>query len=48
MVTLVVSCNPTHGRVIPPSVKAIMGIVTSPTSRLNANPSEEQYRNDTS
>ena len=36
------------GRVIPPSMKAIMGIMTSPTSRSNANPSGEQYRNDTS
>ena len=33
---------------MPPSMKAIIGIVTSPTSQSNANPSEEQYRIDTS
>ena len=33
---------------MPPSMKAIIGIMTSPTSRLNANPSVEQYRIDTS
>ena len=34
--------------VMPPSMKAIMGIMTSPTSRSNATPSVEQYRTDTS
>ena len=33
---------------MPPSMKAIMGIMTSSTSRLNATPSVEQYRTDTS
>ena len=33
---------------MPPSMKAIIGIMTSPTSRSNANPSVEQYRIDTS
>ena len=33
---------------MPPSMKAIVGIMTSPTSRLNATPSVEQYRTDTS
>ena len=33
---------------MPPSIKAIMGIMTSPTSRSNATPSVEQYRIDTS
>ena len=33
---------------MPPSMKAIIGIMTSPTSRLNATPSVEQYRTDTS
>ena len=36
------------GIVIPPSMKAIIGIVTSPTFQSNANPFEEQYRIDTS
>ena len=36
------------GIVIPPFMKAIIGIVTSPTSRSNANPSRELYRIDTS
>ena len=36
------------GRVIPPSMKAIMGIMTSPTSRSNAILSRGQYRRDTS
>ena len=36
------------GRVIPPSMKAIMGITTSPTSRSNAILSRGQYRRDTS
>ena len=31
-----------------PSMKAIMGIMTSPTSRSNATPSMGQYRTDTS
>ena len=31
-----------------PSMKAIMGIMTSPTSRSNATPSVEQYHTDTS
>ena len=33
---------------MPSSMKAIMGIITSPTSRSNATPSVEQYRTDTS
>ena len=33
---------------MPPSMKAIMGIMTSPTFRSNATPSVEQYRTDTS
>ena len=33
---------------MPPSMKAIMGIMTSPTSRSNASLSVEQYRTDTS
>ena len=33
---------------MPPSMKAIMGIMTSPTSRSNATPSVEQYRTDIS
>ena len=33
---------------MPHSKKAIMGIMTSPTSRSNATPSVEQYRTDTS
>ena len=33
---------------MPPSMKAIMGIMTSPTSRSNATPSVEQYHTDTS
>ena len=33
---------------MPPSKKAIIGFMTSPTSRSNANPSVEQYRIDTS
>ena len=33
---------------MPPSMKAIMGIMTSSTSRSNATPSVEQYRTDTS
>ena len=33
---------------MPPSMKAIIGIITSPTSQSNANPSMEQYRIDTS
>ena len=33
---------------MPSSMKAIMGIMTSPTSRSNATPSVEQYRTDTS
>ena len=33
---------------MPPSMKAIMGIMTSPTSRSNATLSVEQYRTDTS
>ena len=33
---------------MPPSMKAIMGITTSPTFRSNATPSVEQYRTDTS
>ena len=32
---------------MPPSMKAIMGIMTSPTSRSNATPSVEQYCIDT-
>ena len=36
------------GRVIPPSMKAIMGIMTSSTSRSNAILSRGQYRKDTS
>ena len=32
---------------MPPSMKAIIGIMTSPTFRLNATPSVEQYRIDT-
>ena len=32
---------------MPPSMKVIMGIMTSPTSRSNATPSVEQYRTDT-
>ena len=36
------------GRVIPPSMKDIMGITTYPTSRSNAIPSKGQYRRDTS
>ena len=36
------------GRVIPPSMKVIMGIMTSPTSRSNAILSRGQYRKDTS
>ena len=34
--------------VMPHSMKAIMGIITSPTFRSNATPSVEQYRTDTS
>ena len=34
--------------VMPPSMKAIMGIMTSPTFRSNATPSVKQYRTDTS
>ena len=34
--------------VMPPSMKAIIGIMTSPTFRSNATPSVEQYRTDTS
>ena len=34
--------------VMPPSMKAIMGIMTSSTSRSNVTPSMEQYRTDTS
>ena len=34
--------------VMPPSMKAIMGIMTSPNFRSNATPSVEQYRTDTS
>ena len=34
--------------VMPPSIKTIMGITTSPTFRSNATPSMEQYRTDTS
>ena len=33
---------------MPPSMKAILGIMTSPTSRSNATPSVEQYRTNTS
>ena len=33
---------------MPPSMKAIIGIMTSPTSQSNATPSVEQYRTDTS
>ena len=33
---------------MPPSMKAIMGIMISPTSRSNATPSVEQYRTDSS
>ena len=33
---------------MPPFMKAIIGIMTSPTSRSNATPSMEQYRTDTS
>ena len=33
---------------MPPSMKAIIGIMTSPNFRLNATPSVEQYRIDTS
>ena len=33
---------------MPPSMKAIIGIMTSPTFRSNATPSVEQYRIDTS
>ena len=33
---------------MPPSMKAIMGIMISPTSRSNATPSMEQYHTDTS
>ena len=33
---------------MPYSMKAIIGIMTSHTSRLNATPSVEQYRTDTS
>ena len=33
---------------MPPSMKAIIGIMTSPTSQSNATPSMEQYRIDTS
>ena len=33
---------------MPPSMKSIIGIVTSATSQLNANLSGEQYRIDTS
>ena len=33
---------------MPPSMKAIMGITTSPTFRSNATPSVEQYRTDPS
>ena len=33
---------------MPHSMKAIMGITTSPTFRSNATPSVEQYRTDTS
>ena len=33
---------------MPPSMKAIMGIMTSPTFRSNATPSVEQYRIDIS
>ena len=36
------------GRVIPLSMKAIIGITTSPTSRSNTIPSGGQYRRDTS
>ena len=36
------------GRVIPPSMKAIMGITNSPTSQSNAIPSGGQYRRNTS
>ena len=34
--------------VMPPSMKAIMGITISPTFRSNATPFMEQYRTDTS
>ena len=34
--------------VMPPSMKAIIGITTSPTFQSNATPSVEQYRTDTS
>ena len=33
---------------MPPSIKAIMGITTSPTFQSNDTPSVEQYRTDTS
>ena len=33
---------------MPPSMKAIIGIMTYPTFRLNATPSVEQYHTDTS
>ena len=33
---------------MPPSIKAIMEIMTFPTSRSNATPSMEQYHTDTS
>ena len=33
---------------MPPSMKAIIGIMTSPTSLSNATPSVEQYHTDTS
>ena len=36
------------GIVIPPSMKAIIEIMTSPTSWSNANPSGKHYRIDTS
>ena len=34
--------------VMPPSMKVIMGIMTSPTFRSNVTPSVEQYRTNTS
>ena len=48
MVKKVVSVTLPMGRVIPLSMKAIIGITTSPTSRSNTIPSGGQYRRDTS
>ena len=47
MIDKIVPCYPIHGEVIPPSIKAIIGMMTSPTSLFVTICSVEQYRRPT-